>query len=441
MTTAVVGAGLSGLVRALTLLEENEEVVVYEASDRPGGVVRSERRDGFLLELGPNTVRGTPEVAELVRTLGLSERVLIADRRLPRFIEFRGRLHPIAPGPGILATRLLSTPGKLRLLAEPFVRRASAERESVREFFARRLGGEVADRLIAPFVSGVWAGDASRLSIAHAFPTVARWEAEHGSLLRGAIASRRRDRPRDPGFKGLLSFPDGLQELASALAARLGERLRRRTAVRRIVPAAGLWTVEADDGTRGFERLVIASPAREAAALLREIDPDAAAALDAIPYPPLAVLHFAAPRDSASALPVGFGHLVVPEPGSRRRVLGAVWSSCLFPGRAPDGEILLTAFAGGARDPEILSATDAELARIAGSELAGSLRLRTPPRLLRATRYARALPQYDLGHGARMEALAAAEARHSGLSLLGSYRGGVSVGDVVRNARQPADRS
>jgi oxygen-dependent protoporphyrinogen oxidase len=433
-STVVVGGGLSGLVRGHALARRGENVRVLEASDRPGGVVRTEKSEGYLLELGPNTVRPTPEIWGLVQELGLTESALLADARLPRYIEFEGRLHALAPGPRtLLTTRLLSTSGKLRLLCEPFVSAGTGTRESARDFFARRLGPEVADRLVAPFVSGIWAGDADRLSAASAFPMLARWEKDHGGLLRGALASRpRRGGSKSPVPKGLLSFRDGLETLSRALADGLDSRLLRNTPVRSLRPEGGRWRIDTEKESIEAERVVVACPASEAARLLETLDPLCARAVAAIPQPPLVVLHLSWPVAAFPATLSGFGHLVVPAPG--RRILGAVWSSCLFAGRAPEGEILVTAFAGGARDPEAVGLSDAGLFELASREISASLGARSAARLVRLTRYAHALPQYDLDHESRMRALEHAEARLPGLSFIGNYRGGISVGDVVRNA-------
>jgi len=434
--TVVVGGGLSGLAAGFALARRGEDVRVLEASPRAGGVVRTERMDGFLLELGPNTVRPTPEIWGLVNDVGLADRALLASARLPRFIDFGGRLHALAPGPGtLLTTRLLSAGGKLRLLREPFVARGADPEESVARFFARRLGPEVAERLVAPFVSGIWAGDAGELSAAAAFPSLAAWERERGSLLRGGLAARRRARPSAPVPKGLLSFPDGLEELPRALAARLGGRLSLGVPVEGVARAGDGWRVATGAGPIEAERLVIATPAAAAAKLVESLAPEAGRALSAMPQPPLAVLHLAYPA-TAFARPLdGFGHLVVPAPG--RRILGAVWSSCLFRGRAPEGQVLVTAFAGGARDPEAAGLPDGALLEIAARELAASLGASEGPRLVRVTRHPRAIPQYTRGHAARLEALAAAERRLPGLRFLGNYRGGISCGDVVRHALAP----
>jgi len=431
MTTAVVGAGLAGLVRARVLAARGEDVTLFESSDRAGGVVRSERVGGYLLELGPNTVRPTPELWGLVHELGLESEALLADPRMPRYIDFGGRLHPLPTSPaGFLRTGLLSARGRLRLLAEPFRRPGDASGETVRAFFTRRLGREVADRFVEPFIAGIWAGSSDRLSLEQAFPSLARWEAERGSLTRGALAARR-SASREPATRkrGLLSFRAGLETLPQRLAEDLGARARVGMAVDSIRETGHGWTLSVAGETREVERVCIATPAGEAARLVESIAPDAAAALSGVPYTPLVVAHLSAPAGERRA---GFGHLVVPQSG--RRILGAIWSSSLFPGRAPSDRALYTAFLGGARDPDALELVDEEVVEIASRDLSAALEIRERFEPVRITRYPRAIPQYDLAHSGRMEALSRAEAAVPGLSFLGSYRGGISVGDVVAAA-------
>lgn len=432
MTALVVGAGLSGLVCGRALAARGEGVRVLERSARPGGVVRTERREGFLLELGPNTVRPTPELLTLVRELGLESEMLLSDPRATRFLAWNGTLHALPSSPlSLLATPLLSARGKLRLIAEPFVPRGRATAdETVHAFFSRRLGAEAADRFVAPFVSGIFAGDSRTLSAEAAFPALVRGERDHGSLFAWAVRGRSK-RPENP-VRGLLSFRDGLETLPRALAASLGSRLEAAANARALVPSGGRWKVETGSGTREAERVVLACPAGEAARLVTGFAPEAAAALSAIRQPPVAVLHFSWPRAALSRPLRGFGHLAIRSSG--RRVLGAVWSSSLFPGRAPEGHELVTAFAGGATDPEAPALPDGELVDLAARELSEVLGATREPRLLALTRWAHAIPQYEIGHGERVAAVSRAEARWPGLFFAGSYRGGVSVGDVVSNA-------
>ena len=431
MITAVVGAGLSGLVRARALAARGEKVILFEKSSRPGGVVRSEERDGYLLELGPNTVRPTAELWGLVEALGLESEAMLADPRLPRFVDFGGRLQALPASPlALVSSRLLSTRGKLRVLSEPFVPRGDPSRETVREFFTRRLGPEVAERLVEPFVAGIWAGRSDRLSLAEAFPLLARWESESGSLTRGALAGlRATPKSGRSGKRGLLSFQAGLETLPRRLAETLGASARFGERVESVRRGELGWQLSIAGGDVAVDRLCLATPAPEAARLVAGLDADAAAALSAIPHPPLVVLHVSV---AATERLRGFGHLVVPQPD--RRILGAIWSSSIFAGRAPAGRSLLTVFLGGARDPGAIDLADDRLLDVAARDLAAELGIPADFAVVRVTRYARAIPQYDREHRGRMDSLAGAEARLPGLSFLGSYRGGVSVGDVVRTS-------
>ena len=431
MTTAVVGAGLSGLARAHALAARGEDVLLFEESKGPGGVVRTEERDGYLLELGPNTVRPTVELWSLVEELDLESEAILADPQLPRYVDFGGRLHPLPTSPaGLISTRLLSGRGKLRILSEPFVARGDPSGETVRAFFTRRVGPEVAERIVEPFVSGIWGGRSDRLSVAEAFPSLARWESGSGSLTRGAFAAlRSRPKGQPPRKRGLLSFRSGLRTLPLRLAESLGGRARFGVRVESVRRDAGGWKLSLAGEDLAVDRLCLATPAREAARLIAGVDADAAAALSAIAHAPLVVLHLSAPAVERLR---GFGHLVVPQP--ERRILGAIWSSSVFPGRSPAGRSLLTVFLGGARDPQALDLADDDLVAIASRDLAAALAIPADFAAVRVTRYVRAIPQYDLDHRRRIDALARAEAQLPGLTFLGSYRGGVSVGDVVRSA-------
>lgn len=429
--TVVVGAGLSGLTRADALARSGQDVLLLEESSRAGGVVSSEMRDGFLLEKGPNTVRPTPPLWQLVVGLDLEGEALLADPREPRFIDFQGGLQPVPMSlKSFLSTPLLSWRGKLRLLAEFSVFPSRERVESVASFFQRRLGPEVAERFVEPFISGVFAGDAWQLDIAECFPKLARWERDFSSLTFGALVERLRA-SGPPPVRGLLTFRDGLETLPRAIAARLGDRLRLGTRVEALRSSQDGWTVCTAKEEITTRRVVLAAPAREAALLVASFAPDAAVALKSIPHPPLVVLHLAWPIDAFSPPPRGFGHLVVPQP--ERRILGAIYSSSLFPDRAPSGRFLATIFLGGTRDPAAVDLPGPELASIVEDDLA-VLHSTSPFEIVRITRYARALPQYDLEHGSRIETLQRTERDWPGLTFLGNYRGGVSVGDVVANA-------
>ncbi|HEV2063801.1 MAG TPA: protoporphyrinogen oxidase [Thermoanaerobaculia bacterium] len=432
--TIVVGAGLSGLVRGHALAARGEDVLVLEAGPRPGGVVWTDSIDGYIVERGPNTVRPAPELWSLVSDLGLLSEVQIASPMATRYLDFGERLQALPTSLfGLLGTGLLSARGKLRLFAEPFVRRRGRDDESVRDFFERRLGHEVAARFVEPFVSGIFAGDAQELAAAAVFPFPTEMENRYRSLLAGAILGRKVRPPaavRPP--RGLLSFRHGLATLPRAMATALGNRLRLNSPVRQIERTQSGWRVATEGGAFEAERLLVAAPADASAALVKTIAPEASAALSAIPSPALAVLHLAWPANAFARPPEGFGYLVVPQ--ASRRILGCLWTASLFPGRAPEGQALLTIFLGGRLDPNAAALSDSELVAVAAKDVRAAMGVRGEPRVVALTRWARAIPQYDRGHAARMKALADCEARCPGLAFLGNYRGGVSVGDVVRNA-------
>lgn len=434
--TAVVGGGLSGLVCAYTLAKRGRDVVLLEAGPSPGGVVQTEESRGYLLEWGPNTVRPTNALLRLTEELGILGEVLRADPRAPRYVDYGGALHRVPMSPGaFLRTRLLSPRGKLRLLAEPLVPRGSRKAETLRAFVTRRLGREVSERLADPFVAGVFAGDAAQLDVAAAFPRLVELERSHGSLLRGALASRRGGGGSRPP-RGLLSFRRGMATLPRALGSALGARLQVGTAVTCVAGEGDRWRLRHAGGDLLCDRVVLAIPSHEAAALVQSLSPEAAAALRAIPYPPLAVLQLSYPAAALERPLDGFGHLVAPQP--ERRILGAVWSSSLFPDRAPPGRVLLTVFAGGTRDPRAPLETDEALLAIADKDLSPVIRTKTRPEIVALRRYERAIPQYVAGHSQRIHVLEETEARNPGLTFLGNYRGGISVGDVLDSAERAA---
>lgn len=424
--TIVVGGGLSGLVRARTLAEAGEDVLLLEKGAEPGGVVRTVQQEGFRLELGPNTVRPTETLVALARELGIEGEMVFADPKLPRFIETGGRLRKI-PFPALSPATLI------RAAAEPLLpRRRDSGEESAYDFVARRFGTGIARYALEPFVSGIYAGDARLLSAEAAFPKIVAAEREHGSVVRGLIASRRKTKPRAPLPKGLLSFRRGLAELPRALAARLGARFRAGVDVERIERSGGEWRVFAGGETLPADSVVLAGSAGSAARIVANVAPEASRALAGMAAPPLCVAHCAWPADAFARPVSGFGHLLVPTVGES--VLGAVWSSALFPDRAPSGTILITYFLGGRRNPDAAARDDSAIAAAVDADARRALGARVPTRLVRTTRYAAAIPQYEAGHLARLEALSAAERDLPGLVFLGNYRGGISVGDVVDNA-------
>jgi oxygen-dependent protoporphyrinogen oxidase len=433
----VVGGGVSGLSAAHGLRRRGLDVLLVEAAPQVGGAMRSVAVDGFVLDCGPNTVTSKdPALWREFGELGIEGERLAADRRGGRrFILLHGWPEPIPTGPGAaLRSPLLSPAAKLRLLAEPLLPRSTAADESVASFFARRLGPEPAERLADPFVSGVYGGDARSTSVRAAFPSL--WEAERraGSLLAGMLSApraaprRAKGEPRPRSV--LFNFEGGMAIWPQAYARAIGpERLWTGAVASALRPARDGWQIEV---RRGVETLtveagavVLATPAYVSAGLLEGLDAGAAAALRAIPYAPMAVVHLGYRREQVAHPLDGFG-LLCPAV-ERRRVLGILWPSSLFPRHAPAGAVLTASFVGGARMPQLAALDDEALVALARAEHEAILGASGSPMLAHVARWPRAIPQYLAGHGALLGELERVEAAWPGLRLIGNYRDGVSV--------------
>ncbi len=429
----IIGSGLAGLTAAVALKETGVSVTVLEKSDRAGGAVRTEQDHGFFLEFGPNTIQSTPNLINLVHTLGLESQLLIKSPRTPRYVLHNGALHAVPLSPLMLFTSsLLTLRGKLRLLREPFVPfDESNHEETLLAFAKRRLGEEVTDRLIAPFVSGVWAGDVSKLSAWSAFPKLHEWEKNFGSLLKGMLRSGKPKASRATP-RGLVSFRQGIETLTKEMAARIGNELRTNFSVSDLRPTKTGWEVSGSSHTLSATHVILAAPAKESARIVHPLSPAAAEALREIRYAPVAVLHFGFRKNQIGSPKEGFGYLVAPTENSD--ILGCLWSSNLFPERAPDDHVLWTVFMGGDANASLLRLSDDELKRRALENLRPTMKLTGEPVFARLTRHAEAIPQYTIGHAERLRKLKEAEQNYPGLSFVGNYRGGISVGDVVNAA-------
>jgi oxygen-dependent protoporphyrinogen oxidase len=458
-TAVVVGAGISGLSCAYRLKASGVDVLLLERGTGVGGVIRSELIDGFLIERGPNSSQGTEELLRLVDELGISQDLIEGDPKAPAYVCFGGRLHVVPSNPrSFLASKLLSATGKIRLLAEPLIpaRRDSSE-ESVYSFARRRIGRQAAERLVAPFVSGIFAGDASRLSVQAAFPKLAALEATYGGLIKGSLAKAREARrgnqqeeaaiKASPARRRLVSFKTGMAHLPATLARSLGEDLMTGVEDCRVVysPSGNDSAAEISgiEFTRGGNRekltadnLIIATPAEAAASLVEPLSEELCRLLGEIPYAKLAIVHLSYDEASIKRRLDGFGFLVAP--GEALSILGCVWNSSLFVGRAPRGSALLTVFVGGARNPSLVDLPDGDLTEMVHADLRRVLSIDGDPKLVAVTRYERAIPQYTLGHARRVERIDRLVRSIGGLRLIGNYLHGVSTGDCIKEGERVA---
>lgn len=437
----IVGAGISGLTLAWALCEQGRRVRILEALPEAGGNIRSLQADDYLVDLGPNSLLDRGEgLARLIDALGLEDAVLPANPAAERrYVSYHGRAQALPAGPGsFLLTPLFSVRAKLRLLTEPWRRCAEAD-ESVADFVRRRLGPEFLDWAVDPFISGVYAGDAEKLSVRAATARIYALEAEAGSLFRGALRRARQGRPTGPVPRGrLIGFRQGMRELVDALAARLDGELFTGTPALGLRRLAGNWVVDTVQGPLEAERLVLAVPAHAAADLLEPFKRELAGELRGIAYPGMVNVALGFPRAAVAHPLDGFGLLIPSREG--RETLGALFSSTLFPGRAPAEHVLLTAFIGGARNPDAYARDDAALIARVVEDLTPLLGLEGAPDFARVTRWPRAIPQYNIGHLERLGRIDAALGELPGLDLIGNWRGGIAVGDCVNNALALAER-
>jgi protoporphyrinogen/coproporphyrinogen III oxidase len=439
----VVGAGISGLTAAFGLQRHGHSVEVLEAAPRPGGVIGSRRRDGALFETGPNSALDTtPLIDALLADLGIrNERRNARAVASTRYVVRNGKLVALPSSPrAFIATSAFTPRAKLRLLAEPFIAPTPAGREeSIAAFARRRLGTEFLEYAVDPFVAGIYAGDPELISMPAAFPRLLALEQKHGSLIKGRLegrGERRRAAGKAPSVAASFSFRSGMQTLTDALAKKL-LRIEYGVRVERVTPGAdGSWPIEGSrEGVpmvRRARAVIVAAPAPAAAAMIQPHAPQAARALQAIDYAPIVATASAYRRADVGHSLAGFGFLVPRK--ERRTILGSLFSSSMFDGRAPEGTVLVTTFAGGRRDPEIAALGDDAVRAAVSKELASLLAAPSEPLWQEIVRWPQAIPQYNLGHLGRLATLDAAEAALPGLFFCASYRGGVAVGDCIKSA-------
>ncbi len=450
-TVGIIGAGIAGLAAAYQLQKKGASVHVLDAADRVGGVIQSESTEGFLVEHGPNSIRADAAALEMIiDDLDLhEERIWANDAANTRYVVRDGRPTPLPRSVGsFLSTDLFSTQAKLRLLAEPFIGRSEASDESIAQFTRRRLGREVLDYAIAPFVGGVFAGSPEDLSVRHAFRRLATLEDDYGSLLLGVLqnawSSGGADAKKAPS--GLFSFRDGLQTLPNAMANALGNRITLNAPVTALDQNGSQWRVAATppngkEYSRAFDALICTAPLHR----LPAMDVDTPVDLDPLAdvwYPPLSVLALGYPRsavDHPESIRDGFG-LLVPPIEDEFNVLGTIFSSTLFPGRAPEDHVLLTSFVGGARAPDRATRKTAPLQSTVERDLDRLLGVEGTPVFRRHVHWPNAIPQYTVGYGTVKETLDEIEQRHPRLAFAGNYRQGVSVGDALTSGVEAAHR-
>ena len=441
---AVVGAGLGGLVAADAIQVHGQrlgrpvDVDVWEAASRPGGQLRTTVENGYVIEWGANAFRtGVGPTADLVGRLGLEEERVVAEKAANRRYVFSGgKLHLLPSDPvSLLTFEPLSKEGRLRILAEPFRAQRVDHEETVFEYAARHIGPEAAEMLLGTMVRGVYGGDAHQLSVDSAFPVMREMENDHRSLVIAAIAGMR-DRMREG--KATWSFRGGMQVIIDRLADELGDALRLNAPVTGLRPQAdGGWTLTGRGGeTERYDDVVLALPPESVGPLVSSLDPAAAEELNAIPTAPIGSVALAFDQAAFERSVDGFGFLIAP--GEGLQVLGVLIESNVFPGRAPDGKVLLRAIQGGTGNTPIEERSDEDLIDAAVDLIDRAWGLVEAPERSWVMRQRRGIPQYVLGHGPRLDRIEARLRRHGRLYLAGNAYHGIAVGKLVDDGERVA---
>jgi oxygen-dependent protoporphyrinogen oxidase len=452
---AIVGGGIAGLSAAFELDQRRRhgqalEYVLYERTPRLGGVIRTERIEGCLVEAGPDAfLTEKPWAAELCLELGLGDQLLgsnDAERRT--YIVVRNRLLPIPDGlqfmvptriAPVLFSPLFSFTTKLRMAKEWFFPpRASENDESAATFVARHFGREMVERLADALLAGVYGGTAERLSARAVLPRFVEMEEKNGSLARAMSALRKKAVSGNPPRPLFTTLRDGMQQMVEAIAGRLEPgSVLLGTNVGKVTRQGAEWHVAADSGGKEFDAVILAVPAYAAAHLLGDMHARMAELLEQIPYSSSVTV--ALGYDSAASLPEGFGFLVPRSEG--RRMLACTVVHNKFPHRAPEGWRLLRVFLGGSSDPHIHELDDSGIATLVQQELREILGLEAEAHFVRIYRWPRAMAQYEIGHLERVAKIGRLRQELPGLFLAGNAYGGIGVPDCVREGRQAASNA
>jgi protoporphyrinogen/coproporphyrinogen III oxidase len=437
---AIVGGGITGLSAAYYLSRAGIDFVLYEASSRLGGLLRSEHVNGFLVEAGPDSfLSNKPWAAELAHEVGIGAQLTGSqDVRRKTYILVDGKLVAMPPGlqlmvpasiASIAVSPLFSITTKWRMALERFFPPSPlpADRdESVADFTRRHFGQQAVDRLADPLLAGVYGGDSSKLSARAVLPRLLELESQYRSLTRGTLATRGETPPSI-----FTSFRGGMQQLADAIAARIDPGcVRLQAPVETIIRTNGDWNVRAAGVGGTFSHLVLAVPAFSAASLVWGFAPDLAALLNQIRYTSSITVSLV---DVPQPLPAGFGFLVPRS--ENKQIIACTFVHNKFAGRAPTGKHLLRAFLTSGfeyTDAELLQLVQRELGEILGTEITCAT--------ARVHRWPDAMPQYEVGHLDRMAAIDQASSRHHGLFVIGNAYRGIGIPDCVREAQQTAKR-
>jgi oxygen-dependent protoporphyrinogen oxidase len=449
----VVGGGISGLAAAHRLIElgvSQTNITLLEASGRLGGTLETTHRDGFLLERGPDSfISEKPEAVALAQRLGLESHLIQTNEQYRRsFIVRNGRLRPVPEGFQLLApsriwpfisTDIFTLPGKLRMAADlllPRRRSNGSDDESLASFVRRRLGRQALERMAQPMVGGIYTADPETLSLRATLPRFLDMERQHRSLILAMMRQGQKPGTSGARYSLFLSFDRGMEVLANALAE-VVSNVRLKTRVTELSFNSRTWRIKADSG-ESFEAdaVCLAVPAYTAAKLLENIDHGLASQLNAIKYASTATINFAYPRAAVQHPLNGFG-FVVPFV-EKRSLIACTFSNVKFDNRAPDDHVLLRAFAGGALQPDVFALDESQLVTRIEADLRELLNIDRKPLFTEVAKWERSMPQYDVGHLDRVQAIENEARGVTGLALAGNAYRGAGIPDCIRSGEAAA---
>lgn len=439
----VLGAGISGLATSYWLKKDGFDVNILESKSEPGGAMETITKNGFTIDFGPNSgLETTPLISKLAEEIGLKEQMIYAnDEANKRYILRDGKLHalPTSP-PAFIKTKLFSTKAKLRVMGEPFIGKSKdGYYQSIAEFVERRLGKEFLDYAIDPFVSGVFAGDPNKLSVKSAFPKLYRLEEVYGGLVKGMIKGAKERKQRNEESKQsakMFSFINGMQSFPEAIAKKFENKIEYDTKVEIISKSANgyeiTYSVDGERKSLTGDILLSTIPVHKAANYFSIFDNEFTEHATDIFYPPVLVLYIGYKKEQIKRELDGFGFLIPSKMG--KNFLGAIWSSTIFKNRAPNGYASFTLFVGGARRPNLFDESTDTIVNKAIKEFSEIMNIDGKPELLVYREWQKAIPQYNLGYIEHENYFDKFEKENPGIFLSGNYRGGISVGDCVKNS-------
>ena len=443
---AIIGGGISGLsaLHYVRMRRPNLSVTLYEKDIRLGGTVGTDHVDGYSFDWGPNGfLDREPLTLELAEELGLGESLERANEAVQkRFILRRGVLRsvPMSP-PAFIKSDILSWPGKLRVMMEPFgSKRPEGVDESIFDFARRRIGKEAAEYLVQPMVSGVYGGLADRLSLKSTFKIMHEMESEYGSLIKAMISKAKKAKkegrsgggPSGPGG-WLTSFKGGLYEIIERMHEIYDTHVITGSGVEKITRTDNTYSIELLDGTTATaDHVILATPSFNAAEITKPLSDKLAGALAAIDYAPIAVVCFGYSDSRIGRSLDGFGFLVPRK--ENLRILGSIWTSSIFEDRAPDGKVQLRTMVGGDGDHDVMNLTDGELIDVVKRDLRGPMQINGDPEVVKIYRWSRGIPQFKIGHADRMAAIETELAELGNIAVTGNAYYGIGLNDCVKQS-------